>query len=162
MVLRQNRPHPPSAPSPEGKGSPQRRMRLGQTRTQPESVTNSIAKKGQGRNSPPGCRGSAPAGSRGKASGERGSPPVPSINTRKLYEEVTNSIAKKGQGRNFPLPGSGGSAPWVSLMKGKKAVALSTSTMAIFQSPGRDESKHSGQRADAGAGGVSRAGHEFP
>ena len=44
----------------------------------------------------------------------------------------------------------------------KESHAAVNINVYVFQSPGRDESKHSGQRADAGACGVSRAGHEFP
>ena len=74
--------------------------------------------------------------SRGTASGGvKGQRPLgSSINARKLYEEVTNSIAKKGQGRNS-LAESRGSAHWVSLMKGKKAMRLSTSTCMYFNRP---------------------------
>ena len=111
------------------------------TRTQYADVTNSIARKGQGRNSLAGSRGSAPWVSpintrklyekvtnsiarkgqgRNSLAGSRGSAPwVPPINTRKLYEKVTNPIARKGQGRNS-LVGSRGNAPWVTYSSARR------------------------------------------
>ena len=62
------------------------------TRAQHGSALDSIAQKGQGRNSLAGCRDSVPAGV--KEQSPLGSP----INTRTLHDSVTNSIARKGQG----------------------------------------------------------------
>ena len=108
-ISRQKRPHPPTAPSPEGKVwyacpslpsplgkvSPQRRIRSDKHAGTARKRAQFNREKGVERvEDPSQVQGSALLGSRGNA------PCVSLINTRALHEEVANSIARKGQGRN--------------------------------------------------------------
>ena len=102
-----------------GIGAEPSAVRKYNTRKLSEREAKSNARKGQGRNSLAGSRGSAPCRCRAKPCrspeaaplvGMQGAKPLPERSTRKLSEREVNSNARKGQGRNS-LAGSRGSAP---------------------------------------------------